>query len=289
MTLKRYEKFIPALIIALPLLTVAAFSSANGGMFNFANAGYGGYGGQNAPYKESFAANITAPQEVPPTTSMATGRALFNVSMDEREVDYNVHLNNETNVTDLNLSCAPAGHNGPMVASLFHSATPVSTADFSGTVTASDLVAAAKACNPNIDNMNHFVQAMREGSIYINVLTTAFMGGEIRGQLMGTAVTQTGNGGNGGSTGGAGSANGATLVPVSMTVSAGQHVDFNGRNFPHETNITITNSGAFAGTAHADGGGNFTTGSLVMPSTPGSYTFTFTGGGTTMSSTITVQ
>jgi hypothetical protein len=294
MSLTRINKFLPALIIAVPLLTVAAFSSAQGGLFGLANAGYGGYGGyggQNGPYKESFAAQIDAPQEVPPTTSVATGNAIFNVSLDEREIDYAVSLQNEANVTDLNLYCAPRGSNGPMVASLYHSATPVSTTDFFGTLTEADLVAAAKACNPNIDNMNHFVQAMREGSIYINVLTTAFANGEIRGQLMGTATTPGGNGGNGGQGGnnGGGSTTGATLVPMTMTVTPGQHVDFNGRDFPHETDILVTNNGAVAGHAHADGGGNFTTGSMVMPMTPGVYTFVFSGGGVSLTSMITVQ
>lgn len=83
----------------------------------------------------------------------------------------------------------------------------------------------------------------------------------------------------------------ATLTPSSTTVSPGTHLDFNGRNFGMEEAVNITMNGTQVGTAHADGGGNFTTGSMTMPSTPGTYTFTFTGAnsGTSLNSVVTVQ
>ncbi len=299
-----FNKLIPTLLIVLPLLAVVSVSAANGGIYApFANAGYGGsgYGGQLHEFKQSFAAQIDGPQEVPPTTSHATGTALINVGMDEREVDYSVQLQNESNITDVALYCARAGSNGPKVVSLFHSATPVNTQSFTGTITESDLLAAAVACNPNIHTASHFVQAMREGGIYINVLTTLFPAGEIRGQLHDTPTTHgggngNGNGGAGGGNGGGGNGNGGnhgeeTLTPSSATVHSDQHIDFNGRNFPHETDIIITRDGTLVGHAHADGGGNYTTGSMTMPTAPGTYVFTFTpvSGGTPMTSTITVQ
>ncbi len=84
---------------------------------------------------------------------------------------------------------------------------------------------------------------------------------------------------------------GITLTPSSQTVSAGEHVDFNGRNFPHEEDINVYQNGVLAGKAHADGGGNFTTGSMTMPGTSGTYAYTFVGAttGVSMSSTIIVQ
>ncbi len=292
MSLKKFEKFLPALLIALPLLAVAAFGSANGGFVGIASAGYGG---QHAPYKESFAAAINAPQEVPPTPSQATGDSLFDVSMNEREIDYSVILHNETNVTDVALYCAKPAVNGPKVVSLFHAASSTNTQTYSGTIAESDVLASARNCNPNITTLPHLVQAMREGNIYINILTAQYPNGEIRGQLNRT-TTSPGNGNGGGNGNGNGGGNGQdgnheTINPSSATVHPGQHLNFEGRHFPHETNVNITRNGVLVGIAHADGGGNFTTGSIVMPSTPGVYTFTFTpvSGGAPINSIITVQ
>jgi hypothetical protein len=68
-------------------------------------------------------------------------------------------------------------------------------------------------------------------------------------------------------------------------------VDFSGRNFGHEETVTISRNGSQVGSAHADGGGNFSTGSMSIPSAAGTYTYAFTGSnsGKSASSTITVQ
>jgi hypothetical protein len=100
------------------------------------------------------------------------------------------------------------------------------------------------------------------------------------------------NGGNNGGTGGTVSGT-PSVMPASVTIPAGSSsvVDFNGRNFGHEENVTITRNGVQVGTVHADGGGNFSTGSMSVPSAAGTYTYTFAGAnsGTSLSSTITVQ
>ncbi len=100
----------------------------------------------------------------------------------------------------------------------------------------------------------------------------------------------TGTGGNGSNSGNANN-NTATLSPTTQTVSPNQRIDFNGRNFGHEETVNITRNGTVVGTAHADGGGNFSTGSLTIPDTAGVYTYTFAGGtsGIQTTSTITVQ
>jgi hypothetical protein len=83
----------------------------------------------------------------------------------------------------------------------------------------------------------------------------------------------------------------ATLMPMNITLSPGGHIDFNGRNFGHEENVTIMRDGSSVGTAHADGGGNFSTGSLSAPMETGTYTYSFTGvqSGTSLSATVMVQ
>lgn len=83
----------------------------------------------------------------------------------------------------------------------------------------------------------------------------------------------------------------STLTPSSQTVPGGHHVDFNGRNFGHEETVRIMLNGTEIGTAHADGGGNFSTGSLSIPQNAGTYTYIFTGAnsGISQTSTFTVK
>ncbi len=102
-------------------------------------------------------------------------------------------------------------------------------------------------------------------------------------------------GGNGGGSG-TGTTTATTTVTTSIpsssqTVSPGEHVDYNGRNFGREEIVNIMLNGEQVGTAYADGGGNFSTGSLNAPTTPGTYTYTFIGttSNVQQSTTIMVQ
>jgi hypothetical protein len=84
------------------------------------------------------------------------------------------------------------------------------------------------------------------------------------------------------------------IYPGSATDRLGTSVDFTGKNFGHEESVVITYSNGGAAVqisqAHADGGGNFSTGSLSVPSTPGTYTYTFVGqnSGITGTSLVTI-
>lgn len=82
----------------------------------------------------------------------------------------------------------------------------------------------------------------------------------------------------------------ATIVPNNQTVRAGTTVDFTGRGFGREESVSVTRSGMLVTTAHADGSGNFSTGSLPVPTTTGPATYYFIGSNTDIfiSSTITV-
>ncbi len=82
----------------------------------------------------------------------------------------------------------------------------------------------------------------------------------------------------------------STISPNNVTVSKGESINFGGRNFGHEENVIITLDGQQIATAHADGGGNFSTGSISLPMTAGTKTYTFTGANGTMgSATVNVQ
>lgn len=96
---------------------------------------------------------------------------------------------------------------------------------------------------------------------------------------------------NGGGTTTPPSSGGASIDNNGTTVKSGGHLDFVGRNFGHEENVNITLNGSLVRVVHADGGGNFSTGSMSAPTTPGTYTYVFTGqtSGRTANSVITVQ
>ncbi len=234
------KKAYPSLLVALPLLTVAAFGSANGDYF--ANLASAGYGGQDSTYKHTFNG----------------GGGTFNVSMTEREIDY-------TTPSGGDLICKP---NDIVVANL----------GTMGTLTEADLLEAARNCQPNIFTLPHLVQAMREGKI--------FFGGSM---LTLNPVTETpgGDDGDGEET----PSYSPKITPSSATMAPGSTIDFKGTNFAHEEDVTVKRDGTTVGSAHADGGGNFTTGSMTVPSTPGTYTYTFTGetSATAVTSTITVS
>jgi hypothetical protein len=106
------------------------------------------------------------------------------------------------------------------------------------------------------------------------------------------SVIQNILGGNGGNPGGGTSTStpmtGASLTPASVSIMSGQSVDFNGRGFGSEEDVTITRNGTQVGMVHADGGGNFSTGSMTITgSSTTTYTFTGNRTGTSRTSTIT--
>jgi hypothetical protein len=86
-------------------------------------------------------------------------------------------------------------------------------------------------------------------------------------------------------------ASNATITPASATVRAGGVIDFGGRNWGREEDVRVTiNGGTPVTTVHADGGGNFSTGSIRVPTATGTKTYTFTGTrtGTVRTATVTM-
>ena len=75
-----------------------------------------------------------------------------------------------------------------------------------------------------------------------------------------------------------------------QSYSAGGSIDFGGHKFLQEEQVNVSLNGTTVGTAHADREGNFSTGSMSLPTTPGTYIYTFTGAnGDRTTATITVR
>lgn len=133
----------------------------------------------------TFTTSLSGTEEVPPNDSQARGRAVFHLSKDGTELSYRLIVANIEDVTQAHLHLAPAGSNGAVVAWLYPPAPPAQLIPgrthgvlATGTVTADDLVGPLGGAT-----FDQLVDAIVNGSIYVNVHTQQFPGGEIRGQL----------------------------------------------------------------------------------------------------------
>lgn len=137
----------------------------------------------------SFVARLSGASEVPPVTTVTTGKAEVIFNEDETKATFELQVLLGTRVTQSHIHCAPAGVNGPIVAFLagFHNrgwdvnGTWVENA----TLTDDNVMppAAGGPCPNVINNLRDLAQAIRDGNAYVNVHSVAFPGGEVRGQL----------------------------------------------------------------------------------------------------------
>ncbi len=82
--------------------------------------------------------------------------------------------------------------------------------------------------------------------------------------------------------------NTATIGQNGATYAPGASVDFSGKNFGHEESVIITKGGASVRQVHADGGGNFSSGSITLPTDAGAYQYVFTGEQSHISATASI-
>ena len=130
-------------------------------------------------------ATLSGGEEVPANSSRARGQAVFQLSADGSEISFRLIIANITNTTQSHIHLAPAGTNGSIVAWLRPSAPPAQLVPgrfdgvyVEGTITAASLVGPF-AGQP----LSALLDAMRAGNTYVNVHTSAFQGGEVRGQI----------------------------------------------------------------------------------------------------------
>lgn len=140
-------------------------------------------GGENG----NFSAHLTGDQEVAatPVETRGTGQATFRLSKDGTELHYRLNVANIENVTMAHIHVAPAGQNGGVVAWLYPDGPPPQLIEgrsqgtlAHGTITAADLVGGLAGTS-----LDALVEAMRAGDTYVNVHTSQYPAGEIRGQI----------------------------------------------------------------------------------------------------------
>ncbi len=133
----------------------------------------------------NFNAHLSGGEEVPPVETLATGQAIFQLSKSGDELSYKLIVANIQDVTQSHIHLAPAGANGGVVAWLYPSEPPavLIPGKFNGvlaegTITAADLTGSLAGMD-----LSDLIAEIEAGNAYVNVHTSAYPGGEIRGQI----------------------------------------------------------------------------------------------------------
>lgn len=137
-------------------------------------------GGSSSP--PQYDATLNGANEVPATTSTATGDATFTVN--GTTVNYTINFTGLTgNPSASHIHVGAAGVKGPVVVTI--SGLPALTSGtYKGSFTAADVVAGTSGSTTiNAGNLDDVIAAMKSQNAYFNIHTAANPGGEIRGQL----------------------------------------------------------------------------------------------------------
>jgi hypothetical protein len=140
-----------------------------------------------AAFDTDFASDMSGGQEVPPVATEATGAAQFDVidlGEGRREIKFRLGVFDIDNVTASHIHLGCPGENGPVVAFLFEGGPTgeVNGRLNQGTIRRHNLVGPLQG-----RSIGRLVQEMESGCTYVNVHTTEWPGGEIRGQIFGTS------------------------------------------------------------------------------------------------------
>ena len=128
--------------------------------------------------QEIFTTTLSGANEVPARSTAASG--FSQVIIDGDRVHYAVEIDDISNVFAAHIHTGASGANGPVRVTFFNVAqsSPLTVSDkhvlAEGTFTASNVSGISFA---------DLLTAIRNGTAYVNVHTTQFPGGEIRGQL----------------------------------------------------------------------------------------------------------
>jgi glucose/arabinose dehydrogenase len=133
---------------------------------------------------DEFGAVLTGAEEVPPVSSEAGALALFELN-DDGTLSFELRaLRPIQNATAAHIHLGASGQNGPVALFLYG---PTAGEDFatgdliaSGTVNDTNVIV-RPGFTPSVANL---AERVRQGRAYVNLHTTDFPGGEIRGQLV---------------------------------------------------------------------------------------------------------
>jgi hypothetical protein len=184
------------LVILPALLAAAAFvafgcgsdsrvpTSTSGGVTDEEVLSPGTFQGGDSTGSHVFAAILTGEEETPPVTTTARGVVRF--QLDGDSLLYRLGVLDIENMTSAKIHLAPAGEDGPAIATLYPGDTIRAhlSARFEGVATADSVM-----------TWEEFLSEVEAGNAYVDVTTTQNPEGEIRGRI---ALIQGGGAGSGG-------------------------------------------------------------------------------------------
>jgi hypothetical protein len=131
----------------------------------------------------NFRVELSGENEVPPVITETSGTALFHVNQQLTEITVMLDISNADNAlgaAGAHLHCAPAGANGPVVAFLAGAFSPGYDGSVQLRATLNDGNVTNAACGATIAEL---VGSMLDGQVYVNVHSSAWPGGVVRGQV----------------------------------------------------------------------------------------------------------
>jgi len=164
---------VTAIIAILASVTVASVFgyAALSGTSHFAYAQKQG---------RSFHAKLTGKEEVPSKNTKATGTAEFTVTGAD-SMRYKVSVTDMEKVTAAHIHKGKLGENGPVVATLFKTNSPLARTNgvlSQGTITSAKLEGPLAG-----KHLSDLINMINNGDAYVNVHTQANPNGEIRGEV----------------------------------------------------------------------------------------------------------
>ena len=149
---------------------------------------------------KNFRTTLQGVEEVPATSTLASGRFLLDISQDGTSMTYTLNYSNlEGEIRQAHIHFAQKGVNGAIVVFLCqtsfnpdptgHAPTCPQSGTVTGTLTAANMTALAVAQGIAPGEFAELVRAIRAGVTYANVHSAGtgvpanFAGGEIRGQI----------------------------------------------------------------------------------------------------------
>ena len=187
MYIKKNNRLTIIAIVAAALMLATATASIRAQPAAAATATTGGGTATSSTGQQTFTATMTGSEEVPPKNTQATGSAKFISSSDENSMTYRIRVANINGVTMAHIHSGKAGKNGPIVVTLFKSATQTGPSNgllSQGTITSTNLEGPLKG-----KTISDLVKLINDGKAYANVHTQQNPKGEIRGQISTSAAT----------------------------------------------------------------------------------------------------
>jgi hypothetical protein len=129
--------------------------------------------------EQKFTAKLSGKEEIPPNGSPSTGLAWVKIADDK--ILYKVNVTDMDKVNAAHIHLAEAGKNGPVVLTLFKGGP---TEQVNGTVAEANVTASNLEGPLKGKDVTDLATAIKNGTTYVNVHSTDFPDGEIRGQLL---------------------------------------------------------------------------------------------------------